>query len=374
MHKPNRYLTFCAALVAIALSACAQAPVSQTLPTVVAPNAAATPPGLKFRTFTAGVSPGLPSNAGPYDITLGPDGAMWFTDAGVPAIGRITTSGKITEFSKGLGSSAAPYAIVAGYDGNLWFSDGAGAIGRVTTAGAITEFAVKSSVLAPGGLVADPDGSIWSLAVGPPDALIHIAENGSMERIPTPKGLAPDGSLGIDAQGNLWMLAGSKESGLLLERKRDGGFETYPTTLVSSANICCPNQAPRRMATGAHGDIWFTALYWLSTKDPSGRVVGKTDSSGKTKLYPIDSKAVPYPALVSGIASVGTNVWFSGDDPLQVNGALFEIDAKGNQTVYPVPYNPASLAGDANGNLWFAGEGFDHPGQIIEAILPKNVR
>ena len=36
-------------------------------------------------------------NSSPYDITAGPDGALWFTEPGVK-IGRITTAGVITEY------------------------------------------------------------------------------------------------------------------------------------------------------------------------------------------------------------------------------------------------------------------------------------
>src|ERR1700742_2427686 len=34
----------------------------------------------------------------PSGITVGPDGALWFTESGSGKIGRITTSGVITEF------------------------------------------------------------------------------------------------------------------------------------------------------------------------------------------------------------------------------------------------------------------------------------
>jgi streptogramin lyase len=32
-------------------------------------------------------------------ITSGPDGALWFTNAGNNSIGRITTSGKVTNYT-----------------------------------------------------------------------------------------------------------------------------------------------------------------------------------------------------------------------------------------------------------------------------------
>jgi streptogramin lyase len=98
-------------------------------------------------------STGLPLGSNPRDIAAGPDGALWFTEANVlaPAIGRISTAGKISEFTAGLPTlvdDAGPDRIAAGPDGNMWFSDqgdqntnddGAGiSVGRVGTAGTTT--------------------------------------------------------------------------------------------------------------------------------------------------------------------------------------------------------------------------------------------
>ena len=54
---------------------------------------------------------------GPYAITVGPDGALWFN---VPCgtVARITTAGVITEYPVGAG----PAGITAGPDGALWFA------------------------------------------------------------------------------------------------------------------------------------------------------------------------------------------------------------------------------------------------------------
>ncbi len=53
-----------------------------------------------------------------------PDGTMWFTDDGsVPAIGKITPSGTITEYSTGLNSGSMPYWITLGGNGDIWFTD-----------------------------------------------------------------------------------------------------------------------------------------------------------------------------------------------------------------------------------------------------------
>ena len=88
------------------------------------------------------------SNSGPFPISLGPDGNVWFTEVGITGngsgIGRITPGGTITEFTgagspgitPGLGS---PGGITAGPDGALWFTEIAGdKIGRMTTDAVVT--------------------------------------------------------------------------------------------------------------------------------------------------------------------------------------------------------------------------------------------
>ncbi len=54
-------------------------------------------------------------------ITAGPDGALWFTNAGNNSIGRITTAGVVTNYT-GTGI-IDPEGITAGPDGALWFTN-----------------------------------------------------------------------------------------------------------------------------------------------------------------------------------------------------------------------------------------------------------
>ncbi len=57
----------------------------------------------------------------PQGITLGPDGALWFTETLNNKIGRITTAGVITEYTIPVASSS-PQGITSGPDGSLWFT------------------------------------------------------------------------------------------------------------------------------------------------------------------------------------------------------------------------------------------------------------
>ncbi len=118
----------------------------------------------------------LPTGTGalmePLDITAGPDGALWFTavgggNLGLGGIGRISTSGVITEYplpqALGLGG---PEDITAGPDGALWFTIGDGgqyAIGRITTTGAISTYSFTTLTGNPTelrGITTGPDGAL----------------------------------------------------------------------------------------------------------------------------------------------------------------------------------------------------------------------
>ena len=102
----------------------------------LAGNCFALPPsGSEITTAGAILTPfttGLTPNGGPLDITAGGDGNLYFTEsAGSGALGSITPSGVVTEFTTGLNNS--PFGITAGSDGNIWFTERSGdRVGRLT--------------------------------------------------------------------------------------------------------------------------------------------------------------------------------------------------------------------------------------------------
>jgi len=71
--------------------------------------------------FTSGIT----TNANISKLVNGPDGNIWFTERTTGYIGRITTSGTVTEYdsANGLSSTGSTIGITLGPDGNLWFVD-----------------------------------------------------------------------------------------------------------------------------------------------------------------------------------------------------------------------------------------------------------
>jgi virginiamycin B lyase len=367
--KRHYRISRAAAIAALALYGCSAASQgSASLP--VQPGAVArAASGPKLRVFTAGKAPGFPKGSVPFDITLGPDGAMWFTDGNVPGVGRIDSHGNVVEYTKGLDLDALPYSIVNGPDGNLWFSDAKGSIGHITTSGKIVESSVTrlTNGGAPLGIAATAKGTIWSIVIGPPSVLVRVDRSGALSAVNLPKAYEADGSLTADASGNLWMMTRQGEDGIVLERKTNGRWTPWVTHLTDARLPCCPNRAPKRIVADGNGDVWFTTLYWLEP-NVDRNVIGKIVDS-RTVLYPVNDEGMNsvYP---SGIAATDANVWFVGDNPLQIAGGLWMIRENGTQTGYSLPHNPIGIAGDAGGNLWFTAEAFDLPGQIVEAVSP----
>jgi streptogramin lyase len=107
---------------------------------------------------------GLTASSEPARIVTGPDGNLWFTEQNNDAVGRITPAGVVTEFKMNHGIGSGPVGIVVGPDNNMWFAgyDGSAGryIGRITTAGVITQF-TKGLTGAPLDIAVGPDGNLW---------------------------------------------------------------------------------------------------------------------------------------------------------------------------------------------------------------------
>ena len=144
---------------------------------------------------TAGVVAAVFNVGGGGLITTGPDGNLWFTEFSVNQIGRITTTGVVTEFSTGITAGAGPNFITVGSDGNLWFTEYYGnRIGRITTAGVVTEFSTGISTGAkPSGITAGPDGNLWFTEPG-------VNKIGRI----TPAGVVTEFSTGISSGASPW--------------------------------------------------------------------------------------------------------------------------------------------------------------------------
>jgi virginiamycin B lyase len=191
------------------------------------------------------------SGAGLRDITLGPDGNFWFTEANASRVGKVDpTLTTISEFAGGITPSSQPTGIASGPDGNLWFAESsANKIGRITTGGSVTEFSVPTGASTPTGIAAGADGALW-FAETSANKIGRITTAGA---ITEPAVLSPgSGPTGISGgpDGALWFTeAGTNKIGRV-------------TTAGAPSEFSLPTAAsgPTGIGAGPDGAVWFTEL------------------------------------------------------------------------------------------------------------------
>lgn len=114
-----------------------------------------------------------------HNLTLGPDGNIWFISNCTPdyptsnIIGNITPSGVITTFP----ITTIAQGLAAGSDGAIWFTTASYEIGRITTSGIVTYTAIPTNKLPKEsyGCVGTPDYSkLTTIIQGPKDTLQFI--------------------------------------------------------------------------------------------------------------------------------------------------------------------------------------------------------
>jgi streptogramin lyase len=228
----------------------------------------------------------LPS--GLWDEAAGPDGNVWFTYGGSggtePAIGRIERhqdgSALITLFHDGLGPSSEPDRIVAA-GGYLWFSDDSeseAAIGRISTSGQITEFRTGLS----------SGSSIWDLAVGS-EGDVWFADNGAgaVGRITSDGQISEFGDDSLQPNwglrhvvagpdGNIWFAYSGGQAGV--GKVSPSGKVTMFHDGYEGLGF---NSSPDEIAAGPNGELWFTS--WTGSGSQSiGRILPGDDNPPAT--------------------------------------------------------------------------------------------
>jgi virginiamycin B lyase len=221
-----------------------------------------------------------PHGSGPFGITAGPDGALWFTLIRGDAIGRITTSGALTFFplppSLFPPGDNAPYVMTAGPDGASWFTQ-ASAVGRITTTGDIVRFVAHTGVSSdPSAITAGPDGALWVTFVNA-NQVRRITTAGVQTIYQLPAPCAPFGITG-GPDGALWFACTAGSIG----RITVGGVSSiFPVPFAGAS--------PGSITAAPDGALWFTEQY--------NGMLGRITTSGDIAEYPSAPGTLPGPII-----------------------------------------------------------------------------
>jgi virginiamycin B lyase len=128
----------------------------------------------------------LAYGSGPANVTVGPDGAVWFTEGAAGKIGRITPDGIVRKEFSLPNHSASPVDIVRGPDNNLWFTEWSGnKIGRMSIRGKLREFRIPTANSGAAGITVGPDKALWFCEANA-NKIARITTTGSIREFPIP--------------------------------------------------------------------------------------------------------------------------------------------------------------------------------------------
>jgi streptogramin lyase len=267
------------------------------------------------------------SNSGPFNVALGPDGNVWFTEVNGNNIGEITPAGIIGEFPV----SGSPGGIIAGPDGAIWFTEiGGNKIGRMN----ISDHMVQEFLIPTGGAFAHeittgPDGALWFAEAGA-DKIGRITTAGSVTEyaLPTVGSTPFDITSGPD--GHLWF---TEIGGNRIGEITTAGVITAEFSVAGS---------PAFITAGPDGALWFTEV--------AGNKIGRITTDGHITEFMVPTANSQPQGITTGPDHA---LWFT-----EANGdKIGRVTTDGDFSEFAIPTassNPFGIVTGSDGNLSFA--------------------
>ena len=313
----------------------------------------------------------------PWDITLGPDGNLWFTEQDPTygnRLGRITTSGAITEFSQGISHEAWPTGIAADpIDDRVYFTEYRGnRLGWIDTSSKdISELPLKTADSFP----AEP------FFVQPQNLFISQSRSNTFANVnifaqPTfdspPQGLAP-----ITSKSTPWGMASDKNDYFYFTESSAGRIGVYGIDTSSGLGKTWEFETPREMAgkpsqpqsivEAPDGSLWYT--------DYAAGVIGKiTPFDTNTDTVTIHEYLLAPGSEPWGIvAGPGGYLYFT-----EYGGnAIGQIDTQNGQIeIDHLPHadsGPRGITVDSTGAIWFTESDGNRIGRYLFLSFNKAV-
>ena len=301
-------------------------------------------PGARLKQFKVPTA-----DSQPRAITNGPDGNRWFTEGteftAAPAkIARITPSGVITEFAPGVPDGCNDCIltdIASGPAGILYATSNDPTLIRFdVTTGTFQPPIQMPNTSALAGTLAISGDDVWITDFNNDVVWRYRISSGEFTSVP-----ATDPSdVAVDAAGNAWIT--EPDTSTLGRIDAVTGAVTRSPTSDGSTTV-----APRAVAVGTDGQIWFTARF-------TPQAVGRLDpATGSVTLFLVSNTGP------EGIAaSPDGTVWFTQE----TKGNLANITNAGVITEGKVVKGsgPFGVTVDANAQPWYTMMSADRIGTL----------
>jgi virginiamycin B lyase len=301
------------------------------------------------------------ASSGLDQITVGPDGNLWFTENRGNKIGEINpTSHAILEFPIPTPSSG-PDGITAGPDGDLWFTEqDANKIGQINpTTHAIAEFPVPTANSSPQAITTGPGGDLWFTEklgnkIGEINPTTHV-----INEFPLPTANSSPNGIAAGSDGNLWF---TELAGRIGEINPD-------THAIVEFPVPTAGDMPTEITLGPDGNLWFT-VQTFSIAGSIGEINPTTHAINEFSVY-VGQEPV---AVTTG---PDANLWFGVEIQSLANGApqIGQINPTTHAiNEFPTPTVtgfPSGITAGPDGNLWFPdGNSIDQAVLGAQATAP----
>jgi streptogramin lyase len=282
----------------------------------------------------------LPSGRKPFGIVMGPDKDLWFTDSGSGEVGKLTSSGALTEYETKANTDELE-GIASGPDGNLWLVEhGARGVDHVTTGGVFTKYLLTRASTGNVGIAVGSDANLWFTESKPGYiGKINTADEVLGEYV-LPSGSTPYG-IAAGPDNNLWFTDyGTSKIGKI-------------TTSGTITEYALPSGSePWGIAAGPEKDLWFT--------DYGTNKVGKITTSGAITEYALPAGSLPR-GITAGTEGTGT-VWVADSG----TSKIAEVTSTGSvtETSLPSGSEPYGVTMGPEGLIWFTDHGTNKVGVL----------
>ena len=299
------------------------------------------------------------------DLTIGPDGAIWWITQPTGSVARMPPGGGGTVFSRidEFDRIEASSGIARGPDGNVWFSlttrvttSESGGVARITPSGAVTVFRIPASAdgstVSVNAVTFASDGRLYAATT---NGIGIFTEQAGWSFLPEqPQCGAAPADFAPAADGTVWYVVNGAcfELGRI---KPDGDVEPIRTDLSSF---------PIQVAVADDGVVWATLR--------AGSIARFDPRSGAYSEIPLPTSARPEPWGVSASPGSNASVWVT-----DLAGAVWRIsgDGRGRRRLGPADglrrdARPRTIVDGPQEALWIGvAEAF--PPSITRLIPPR---
>ncbi len=268
-----------------------------------------------------------PADDGPFGVTAGPDGRVWFSHGST--IGSITASRRVRIYSLPTTGPSVGWLTLDRKRHGVWFAERAtNKIGFIKPNNSVNEYTIPS--MGGANCPANPAGGTSSVPHGIVlkgryvwfteqcgDKIGRLGPDGKIREYPTSTGAGPQG-LALGPDGNLWFT----------ERYANAVGKITPSGKLTEYPLAAGVAPQRIVGDRRDGDVWFTELH--------GDAIGRITPSGHIKLFPLPAGAEPVGITVGRKG----DIWFVDFG----NNAIGHMTMSGRfLKEYPLPF-PSSFA------------------------------